>query len=264
MAVSGGFNVTLNVNAHSSGSFSSSNDMKEFYEFINDVELKDINRSGFFFTWTKSLKNPNCRTLKKLDRIMANEGLITKYPDTHGCFLPFFNFDHSPAILIMRNGIAKKKRAFRFSNFVAKRENFHQTVKEVWKQELQGYSMYRLVKKLKGLKGPLNMMSWEKGDVSDRVIRCRDILKNIQSAIEKDPDNANLRNKSCELLNEYNTAKKEEESMLFQKAKVEWLSEGDRNTSFFHKVFKERRHRSKIMAICDENGTRYENEEVAG
>ncbi|GKF01812.1 hypothetical protein Tco_0028735 [Tanacetum coccineum] len=124
--------------------------------------------------------------------------------------------------------------------------------------------MYRLVKKLKGLKGPLNMMSLEKGDVSDRVIRCRDILKNIQSAIKKDPGNANLRNKSCELLNEYNTTKKEEESMLFQKAKVEWLNEGYRNISFFHKVLKEQRHRSKIMAICDGNGTRYENEEVAG
>ncbi|GJZ70440.1 hypothetical protein Tco_0633990 [Tanacetum coccineum] len=165
---------------------------------------------------------------------MANEGLITKYPDIHGCFLPFLISNHSPAILIMRNGIAKNKRAFRFSNFIAKRENFHQTVKEVWKQELQGYNMYRLVK---------------------------DDLKNIQSAMEKDLDNVDLRNKSCELLNEYNTAKKEEESMMFQKARVEWLSEGDRNASFFHKVLKERRHKSKIMAICDENGTRCENEE---
>ncbi|GJZ85805.1 RNA-directed DNA polymerase, eukaryota, reverse transcriptase zinc-binding domain protein [Tanacetum coccineum] len=235
-AMSGDFNVTLNVSEHSSGSSSSSNDMKEFYECINDVKLEDINSSG----------------------------LITKYPDIHGCFLPFLISNHSPAILIMRNGIAKNKRAFRFSNFIAKRENFHQTVKEVWKQELQGYNMYRLVKKLKGLKGPLNKMSWKKGDVSDRVIRCRDDLKNIQSAMEKDLDNADLRNKSCELLNEYNIAKKEEESMLFQKARVEWLSKGDRNTSFFHKILKERRHKSKIMAICDENGTRCENEEVAG
>ncbi|GJY33032.1 RNA-directed DNA polymerase, eukaryota, reverse transcriptase zinc-binding domain protein [Tanacetum coccineum] len=202
-AVSGDFNVTLNVREHSSGRSSSFNDMKKFYECINDVELEDINSSG----------------------------LITKYPDTHGCFLPFLISDHSPAILIMRNGIAKNKRGF------------------------------RLVKKLKGLKGPLNKMSWKKGDVSNRVIRCRDDLKNIQSAMEKDPDNADLRNKSCELLNENNTAKKEEESMLFQKARVEWLSEGDRNASFSHKVLKERRHKSKIMAICDENGTRCENEE---
>nr|GFB70364.1 hypothetical protein [Tanacetum cinerariifolium] len=54
----------------------------------------------------------------------------------------------------------------------------------------------------------------------------------------------------------------EEDSMLYQKEKVEWLNEEDRNTSFFHKVLKERKHRSIIMAICDESGKRYENEEV--
>ncbi|GJX36031.1 RNA-directed DNA polymerase, eukaryota, reverse transcriptase zinc-binding domain protein [Tanacetum coccineum] len=106
-------------------------------------------------------------------------------------------------------------------------------------------------------------MSWEKGDVSDRVSKCRGDLKSIQFAMEKDPDNAKLRNKSCELLNEYNIARKEEDNMLYQKEKVEWLNEGDRNTSFFHKILKERKHRSKITAICDESGKRYENDEVA-
>ncbi|GKB73619.1 RNA-directed DNA polymerase, eukaryota, reverse transcriptase zinc-binding domain protein, partial [Tanacetum coccineum] len=78
-AVSGNFNVTLAVNEHSSGSSFSSNDMKEFHECINDVELENVNNLGFFFNWTKSLKNPDCRTLKKLDRIMVNEDLISKY-----------------------------------------------------------------------------------------------------------------------------------------------------------------------------------------
>ncbi|GKE52197.1 RNA-directed DNA polymerase, eukaryota, reverse transcriptase zinc-binding domain protein, partial [Tanacetum coccineum] len=138
------------------------NEEKEFHECIDDVELEDMSSSGFSFTWTKSLKNPDCMTLKKLDRIMVNEELISKYPDTHGCFLPFLISDHSPAILIMKNGITKKKRAFRFSNFVTKRGNFHKIVEAEWKQEVQGYSMYRLVKKMKNLKGPLNKMSWEK------------------------------------------------------------------------------------------------------
>ncbi|GKC11853.1 RNA-directed DNA polymerase, eukaryota, reverse transcriptase zinc-binding domain protein [Tanacetum coccineum] len=227
--VSGDFNVTLVVNEHSSGSSFSSNDMNEFHECTNDVKLEDVNGSGFFFTWTKSLKNHDCRTYKKLDRIMVNEDLIIKYPDTHGCFLPFLMVNHSLSILIMKNDVTKKKRAFRFPNFVTKRNNFHKTVEEVWKQQMSGYSMYRLVKKLKNLKGPLNKML----------------------------------GKRCELLNEYNIARKEEDNMLYQKAKVEWLNEEDRNTFFFHKVLKERKHRSKIMAIYDESRKRYENEEVA-
>ncbi|GKD05456.1 hypothetical protein Tco_1180430 [Tanacetum coccineum] len=139
---------------------------------------------------------------------MVNEDLISKYLDTHGCFLSFLMVNHFPAILIMKNGVTKKKRAFRLSDFVAKRSNFHTTVEEVWKQVMQGYII---------------------GD-----------LKSIQYAMEKDPDNADLGNKS-----------------------LEWLNEGDRNTSFFHKVLKERKHKIKIMAICDESGKRYENEEAA-
>ncbi|GKA11711.1 RNA-directed DNA polymerase, eukaryota, reverse transcriptase zinc-binding domain protein [Tanacetum coccineum] len=139
------------------GSSFSSNDMKEFHECINDIELEDVNNSSFFFTWTESLKNPDCKTLKKLDRIMVSEEFISKYLDAHGCFLPFVISNHSPTILIMKNGVAMKKRAFR----------------------------------------------------------------------------------------------------------IEWLNEGNRSTSFFHKVLKERKHRRRIMATCDESGKRHENEEVA-
>ncbi|GJT60790.1 hypothetical protein Tco_1004323 [Tanacetum coccineum] len=112
------------------------------------------------------------------------------------------------------------------------------------------------------LKSPLNKLSWEKGDVFDRVKRYRCELKEIQCAMEQDPNNETLRNKSCELLIKYNEAKKED-IILHQKAKVEWLNEGDRNTFFFHKVLKDRKHKGRIMAICDESGNRFENEEVA-
>ncbi|GKB80862.1 hypothetical protein Tco_0947757 [Tanacetum coccineum] len=99
------------------------------------------------------------------------------------------------------------------------------------------------------------------GDVFDRVKRYRCELKEIQSAMEQDPNNETLRNKSCKLLIEYNEAKKED-IMLHQKAKVEWLNEGNRNTFFFHKVLKDRKHKGRIIAICDESGNRFENKEV--
>ncbi|GJX73332.1 RNA-directed DNA polymerase, eukaryota, reverse transcriptase zinc-binding domain protein [Tanacetum coccineum] len=69
----GDFNVTLDVVEHSSGVSHITNDMQEFKDTVNMLELEDICSSGFHFTWTKSLHNPNCNVLKKLDRMMINE-----------------------------------------------------------------------------------------------------------------------------------------------------------------------------------------------
>ncbi|GJS73131.1 RNA-directed DNA polymerase, eukaryota, reverse transcriptase zinc-binding domain protein [Tanacetum coccineum] len=58
-------------------------------------------------------------------------------------------------------------------------------------------------------------------------------------------------------------AAEDEEKLLMQKAKVKWLKEGDKNTAYFHKVLKGRINRITILSICAEDGTRFENYEVA-
>ena len=43
-------------------------------------------------------------------------------------------------------------------------------------------------------------------------------------------------------------------SLLRQKAKIKWLTEGDRNTKYYHKVIKDRQNRNRINSITDSNG----------
>ncbi|GKA57946.1 hypothetical protein Tco_0757134 [Tanacetum coccineum] len=103
-------------------------------------------------------------------------------------------------------------------------------------REFEGHSMYRVVQKLKALKGNLKKMSWQNDEVKKESVR---------------------------ILEEYIEAKKEEYNLLCQKAKVEWIKEGDKNTAYFYKTIKERAHRSRIMSIRNENGVRFKNKEVA-
>ncbi|GKF29577.1 RNA-directed DNA polymerase, eukaryota, reverse transcriptase zinc-binding domain protein, partial [Tanacetum coccineum] len=44
---------------------------------------------------------------------------------------------------------------------------------------------------------------------------------------------------------------------------VKWLSVGDRNNAYFHKAIKSRQQRSRVDAICNENGERFKGSEVA-
>ncbi|XP_071690952.1 uncharacterized protein [Rutidosis leptorrhynchoides] len=71
--IMGDFNITRYANEHSNGCSHSTEEMNEFNDLINNIEVDDLGCSGCFFTWTKSLKNPVCGTLKKLDRILCNE-----------------------------------------------------------------------------------------------------------------------------------------------------------------------------------------------
>ncbi|GJZ33992.1 RNA-directed DNA polymerase, eukaryota, reverse transcriptase zinc-binding domain protein [Tanacetum coccineum] len=48
-----------------------------------------------------------------------------------------------------------------------------------------------------------------------------------------------------------------------KKAKIDWLSERDKNSKFFHYVLKGRAHRSKIETVNDENGIRHDGAQVA-
>ncbi|XP_071698715.1 uncharacterized protein [Rutidosis leptorrhynchoides] len=211
----GDFNITRKASEHSSGCSHDTEDMIEFNKCVNDIEVDDIGSSGFHFTWTKSLKNPNCSILRKLDRIMCNETFISTFPQAYGVFLPFLVSDHSPAVLNVPNGISRRKKSFRFMNHVANKV-----------QELK-----------------------------EKLVEC-------QTAVEKSPHDPVLRKDASDILVLYELAKKDESTVLKQKAKIKWLSEGDRNTKFFHSILKGRKQKSRIDNVCDEHGNNYTGTQV--
>ncbi|GKD87001.1 RNA-directed DNA polymerase, eukaryota, reverse transcriptase zinc-binding domain protein [Tanacetum coccineum] len=198
--------------------------MGDFNDCINKVELVDLHSAGFQFTWTKSLRNPKCKTLKKLDRIMVNAEFVDKFQQAHGLFLPYLISDHSPIIVKIPDGVQKRKSSFRFSNFITEKK----------------------------------LGEWQ---CVERAENLRSKVKECE--VDKFPHNDSIKEKSWSTLREYQEATKEEYSLLCQKAKVEWLREGDRNTVYFHKTIKEIVHRSIIMTIRNEDGTRFVNEDVA-
>ncbi|GJX76396.1 RNA-directed DNA polymerase, eukaryota, reverse transcriptase zinc-binding domain protein [Tanacetum coccineum] len=117
----GDFNVTMNATEHSSGGSLTISDMQEFKYIMNKLELDDICSSGFHFTWTKSLRNPNCNVLKKLERMMVIEEFMQKFLRAYYVFLPYLICGHNPVELIVKEGVPKKQKSLRFSNFIAEK-----------------------------------------------------------------------------------------------------------------------------------------------
>ena len=123
--------------------------------------------------------------------------------------------------------------------------------------------MFKLVKKLKALKRHMKNLSWSFDNLHQRVVDWREKLKIAQINVDKDPHNSSLKKDEADTLHEYKVAVQDEEKFLMQKAKIDWLSDGDRNSKFFHAVVKGKVHRSRIEVICNEQGERVEGNRVA-
>ncbi|GKC66711.1 hypothetical protein Tco_1099309, partial [Tanacetum coccineum] len=77
-----------------------------------------------------------------------------------------------------------------------------------------------------------------------------ELSKESQATVEKNPHDQNLRKKSIEIMEEYCVAVKDEEKLVAQKARIDWLNEGDKNSAFFHKIIKGRRSRNRFLGYA--------------
>ncbi|XP_071687005.1 uncharacterized protein [Rutidosis leptorrhynchoides] len=250
----GDFNVILKVHEHSAGGSYMTKDMIEFQDCVNKLEVEDICKSGFQFTWTKSLKNPNCDVLKKLDRVMANEDFIKQFGSAHAVFLPYLISDHSPSILTIPEGLVFKPKAFRFMNYTADKDDFIPVVEKGWQLEVIGHHMYRVVRKLKALKKNLNKLNWKNGNVFSRVVDLKEKLSQIQASVDSNPFNKELKADAVKILEEYKVACSDELKVLKKKVRLKWLMDGDKNSKYFHSVLKARKNKSRVESICNDQG----------
>ncbi|GJT28534.1 hypothetical protein Tco_0908809 [Tanacetum coccineum] len=101
------------------------------------------------------------------------------------------------------------------------------------------------------MKSPLNKLGWCKGNLF-KIVEClKSQLQKVQTEIDVDPHNQSMRDTKSKLVEEFYEAEVDEEKFLYQQAKIKWLSEGDMNISFFHKILKERCNRRTNHPVDD-------------
>ncbi|PWA89964.1 reverse transcriptase domain, Reverse transcriptase zinc-binding domain protein [Artemisia annua] len=110
-------------------------------------------------TVTVSTSNP-------LDSLAFDEGV---QEGSFAIFQPYRISDHSPCILRVPHVTKPKPKPFKFSNFLVYKEGFLDTVTSGWNQNVNGCSMYRVVKRLKGLKSSFRKLLHNQGNLHERV-----------------------------------------------------------------------------------------------
>ncbi|GKA57418.1 hypothetical protein Tco_0756606 [Tanacetum coccineum] len=227
----GDFNAALFLEDSSAG-LSIDISMREFKECVQEIEVVDVQSLGLQFTWNQKPKGKD-GLLKKIDCIMDNLEFGDGFVGGSCCFFkPYRISDHAPSILTIPTISKQNPKPFKFLNIIARSDKF----KEV--------------------------LLYEKGNLHDNVKRLCDELDRVQTSLDADPSNVLLRQSEATCVAAFNEALIMEERFLKQKAKINWLREGDTNSAYFFKAVKSRVSLSQIDVVIGADDTIFVNNNV--
>ncbi|XP_074299467.1 uncharacterized protein LOC141630577 [Silene latifolia] len=229
--VMGDFNNVLAMNERI-GSEVSFFEVRSFVECVDVCGLNDIPAQGAFFTWTNKQEVGDLK-FSRIDRALVTDEWLLQFPNTITMFHPEGLFDHCPCTMTMNPDVARNKTTFKYFNMWGKDPGFLKIIQEVWNIPLYGYKMFQLAKRLKMLKKPLkdlNSEAYAGIETSSKVALLH--LHRMQGQLQLDPTNLGFQQQVKEATELYRDREGALRSFLSQKAKAQWLSEGDDNTLF--------------------------------
>ncbi|KAA3460638.1 reverse transcriptase [Gossypium australe] len=220
--------------------------MEAFRNALEDCQLVDVGYTGNWFTWERgNLPETNIR--ERLDRGVANVHWMSMFPETNIQHLVHSTSDHCP-LLITTTKEEKRKRweTFRFKAWWLMEETFETEVQSIWES-----ASGDLIQKLEYLKSGL-------GKWASRIGRLRNwkkkyLTSKLAAVMEAERTDDNL----AELIDtklQLNFEIDKDESYWEQRARVNWLRLGDRNTAFFYSVTTQKRRQNCIHKLQDPDG----------
>ncbi|XP_059446385.1 uncharacterized protein LOC132177924 [Corylus avellana] len=227
--------------------------MNDFRDAIEGSRLVDLGFVGPKFTWSNSQLVGHF-TMERLDRALANEEWKELYPFRRVEVLAACASDHAPVMISFhKNASQRRKKKFIFGYEVAwhKCTTYKEVIKKVCRvKENNRGAWYSVLNKLEKCKNSL--IQWKKENKS----QSEDILKQTTTKLlelqgeEEEWDLDEIKN----LQSMANGLLEEEEMKWQQRAKVDWLKHGDKNSKYFHACATQRRRANKISSIIDAEG----------
>ncbi|XP_074299226.1 uncharacterized protein LOC141630284 [Silene latifolia] len=186
--------------------------MRDFQDCVANCGLNDLPAQGAFFTWTNT-HEPGDMVFSIIDRAMTNDEWLVAFPDTTIVFQPEGLFDHCPCTINLLHVLEKRKDSFKYFNMWGADFEFKDTIKKVWDNYIRGYKMFQVMK------------------------------------LHNDPTNIVVQIEEREAATSFKGLEEARRRFLAQKAKVQWMEDGDDNTSYFHSAIKTRHIHNRILRI---------------
>eukprot|EP00253_Pinus_taeda_P031484 PITA_31484 len=229
--VAGDFNLIRDLGEKKGGVRRQDQSMEEFNELITELRLVDTPATNGVFTWNNRRGS-----------------------------------DHWPIRLEIDIKKNKGKKPFRFEAFWLRNPDFLHKVEEWWTQsQVRGKGkMHTFQLKLKEIKGKIRKWNREEfRHIMEEKQKLEKEMEDIQQQIILEGRDEERSKEAGRIIKQLEERRKQEEIMLRQKSRINWLREGERNTKFFHQAMIQNRQRNWIFSIKTAEGERVvEQEEI--
>ncbi|XP_039035459.1 uncharacterized protein LOC120171922 [Hibiscus syriacus] len=217
----------------------------KFRECWSMCNLMDAGYVGIKFTWTRHIHG-RVTLQERLDRLLQNVDMVDLFLNLRVITLNRVYSDHNLILVNTDLGIPvdREKRPFRFEAAWLTHEEFKAVFSLAWDKKKD--SLVNAVEETKNA-----IIEWKENRFGNIFKRKKTLMKRIQG-IQRPSKylySAYLQELEKALEAEYQLVLNQEEILWFQKARLDWMLKGERNTKFFHLTTMVRRRYNKTVGL---------------
>ncbi|KAL9682162.1 hypothetical protein QQ045_013955 [Rhodiola kirilowii] len=213
--------------------------MTNFRKALENCELSDLACEGYHFSYSNRRRGPE-EVQARLDRVVVNQKWRRLFLNARARYIVPLVSDHLVVFIDTSGRLrVRSKRLFRFEEVWLKHPEFKIDLQAFWDSQngdSQSWS-WRLKQCSHFLK---NLNTSHYGNIRKRIERLKEEAEKIRTG-DRTEENVE---KEKEILAELDDWLSKEEVMWKQRARVEWIKYGDRNTAFFHARASQRKKRN--------------------
>ena len=249
----GDFNEVLDASEQFGGNDREEWKMEGFRDTVDYCRFIDLGFSGLPYTWDNRQQG-RCNVKVRLDRGMADDKFLELFDNTFVQHIQTSESDHCALLLRTQRSVwdhdCSRNKPFRFENAWTRHERYEEVVVESWQP--QANDLAGVYDALNSVRQKLQKWSREEfGSVQKQLKAMRHRLERVRAAsLRSGPTRAEK-----DLLKRISELLARKEALTKQRSRVLWLSEGDRNTEFFHAKMKERSRINKIKKLKKPDGS---------
>ncbi|KAL9682954.1 hypothetical protein QQ045_014766 [Rhodiola kirilowii] len=259
--VAGDFNVISSWNEKKGGARRDNGAMAEFNEFQLHAGLANAGYVGNDFTWCNN-RSEEHQLWMRLDRVLINGATMAMLPNFLVEHLPRISSDHAP-LLIKFGESPRKPASFKYLRAWHEHADFLPLVEAEWPKHTHANPILAIALKLKGLSRRLK--SWNGLVFGNLKVKIKGLTATID-ALEADLQNRWSYNVEGEIARSKELVASTQRlhyQVLADKAKAQWVVDGDRNTTLFQALIKARRPKNRVRLHMPD-GTFTEDSNIIG
>lgn len=249
----GDFNNVLKAEDRIGGRDVTESEYVDLREMMSRVGLYEMDTCGDFFTWTN--KQADNTIYSRIDRFLGNLNWLQMHIDSTLKILAPSISDHALMFLSCKDQSSRLRGRFKYRNSLARLNGFHDEVKKNWNLGVHGNPMYKLWTKLSRLQSVLKNLSSPLNGLREKIDEARRNLQQAHEDLCRDRFNVDNINRVKDRTSELLQLNELEDSDLRQKAKINWIRQGDGNNSYFHATIKGRYKHNAIRSLIKEDGS---------